>query len=99
MIEVKQIKLNKGAVLGIKIMKDEKGPLVVLIKAEKGFIVCSNFNMKALEEKGVVAARVAGINSIETALETNVVEVTSKAKDLGIEVGMPVKEALEKLCS
>ncbi|MEM5782581.1 MAG: DUF1805 domain-containing protein [Candidatus Aenigmatarchaeota archaeon] len=57
---------------------------MVLIKAEKGFIVCYNFNMKALEEKGIVAVRVAGINSIETALETNVVEVTSKAKELGI---------------
>ena len=79
-------------------MKDEKGPLMVLIKAEKGFIVCSNFNMKALEEKGIVAARVAGINSIETALETNVVEVTSKAKELEITERMSVKEALEKLC-
>jgi len=98
MIEIKQIKLNKGMALGIKVMKDEKGPLMVLIKAEKGFIVCSNFNMKALEEKGIVAARVAGINSIETALETNVVEVTSKAKELGITERMSVKEALEKLC-
>jgi len=98
MIEIKQIKLNKGVALGIKVMKDEKGPLMVLIKAEKGFIVCSNFNMKALEEKGIVAARVAGINSIETALETNVVEVTSKAKELEITERMSVKEALEKLC-
>jgi uncharacterized protein YunC (DUF1805 family) len=98
MVEIKQIKLKEGTALGIKIMKDEKGPLVVLIKAEKGFIVCSNFNMKALEEKGVVAARVAGINSIETALETNIVEITSKAKEIGLKEGMPVKEALEKLC-
>lgn len=71
---------------------------MVLIKAEKGFIVCFNFNMKALEEKGIVAARVAGINSIETALETNVVEVTSKAKELGIAERMSAKEVLEKLC-
>ena len=98
MVEIKQIKLNSGTALGIKIMKDEKGPLVVLIKAEKGFIVCSNFSMKALEEKGVVAARIAGINSIETALETNIVEITSKAKEFGLKVGMSVKETLEKLC-
>jgi uncharacterized protein YunC (DUF1805 family) len=98
MVEIKQIKFINGCALGVEIMKDEKGPLGVLIKGEKGFIVCSNFSMKALEEKGVVAGRVAGINSIETALETNVVEVTTKAKELGIEEGMPVKEALEKLC-
>lgn len=97
MVEVKQIKLEKGTALGIKIMKDEKGPLVVLIKAEKGFIVCSNFNMKALEEKRIAAGRVAGINSIETALETNLVEVTSPARDLGLEQGMSVKSALEKM--
>lgn len=97
MIEIKQIKLNKGTALGIKVMRDEKGPLMVLIKAENGFIVCSNFNMKALEEKGIVAARVAGINSIETALETNVVEVASKAKELGVGEGMAVREALERL--
>jgi len=98
MVEIKQIKLNNGTALGIKVMKDEKGPLVVLIKAEKGFIVCSNFNMKALEEKGAVAARIAGINSIETALEKNIVEITSKAKEIGLKAGIPVKEALEKLC-
>ncbi len=97
MVEVKQIKLNKGTVLGVKIMKDEKGPLVVLIKAPKGFIVCSNFNMKALEEKGIVAGRVAGINSIETALETDIKEATSKAKELGIKEGMPVREVLERM--
>jgi uncharacterized protein YunC (DUF1805 family) len=78
-------------------MKDEKGPLVVLIKAEKGFIVCSNFSMKALEEKGVAAARIAGISSIETALETNIVEITSKAKELGLREGMTVRKALEKI--
>jgi uncharacterized protein YunC (DUF1805 family) len=98
MVEIKQIKLNSGTALGIKVMKDEKGPLVVLIKAEKGFIVCSNFSMKALEEKGVAAARVAGINSIESALETKIVEVTSKAREFGLKEGIPVKEALEKLC-
>ena len=97
MVEVKQIKLNKGTVFGVKIMKDERGPLVVLIKAPKGFIVCSNFNVKALEEKGVAAGRVAGINSIETALETEIKEVTSQGKELGIREGMPVKEALERM--
>jgi len=97
-VEIKQIKLNKGTALGIKIMKDEKQPLVVLIKADKGFVVCSNFNMKALEEKGIVAARIAGINSIETALETKIVEVTTKARKLEIEEKMPVEEALERLC-
>jgi uncharacterized protein YunC (DUF1805 family) len=50
------------------------------------------------DEKGVVAARIAGINSIETALETNIVEITSKAKEIGLKEGMPLKEALEKLC-
>jgi uncharacterized protein YunC (DUF1805 family) len=78
-------------------MKDEKGPLVVLTKAEKGFIVRSNFSMKALEEKGVAAARIAGISSIETALETNIVEITSKAKELGLREGMTVRKALEKI--
>ena len=97
-VETKQIRLNGGTALGIRIMKDEKAPLAVLIKANKGFVVCSNFNMKALEEKGIAAARVAGINSIETALETRVVEVTAKARELGIGEKMPVKEALERLC-
>ena len=50
------------------------------------------------DEKGVVAARVAGINSIESALETKIAEVTSKAREFGLKEGMPVKEALEKLC-
>ena len=83
--------------MGIKIIKDEKGPLVVVIKAPKGFIVCSNFNMKVLEEKGIAAGGVAEINSIETALETDIKEATSKARELGIKEGIPVKEALERM--
>ncbi len=97
MVEVKQIKLNNGTALGVKIMKDEKGPLVVLIKAGKGFIVCSNFNMTVLDKKGILAARIAGINSIESALGTKVVETTSLAKKLGIKEGMLVKKALERM--
>ena len=99
MLEVKEIKLNNGTALGIKVMKDEDKPLMVLIKAGKGFIVCSNFNMKSLDEKGVIAGRVSGIKSIETALEANIVEATSKADEIGIKKGMPVKECLEKFLS
>lgn len=98
MVEVKQVQLSKATALGIKIMGHHGKPLAVLIKAPKGFITCANFDVQSMEEKGVTAATVAGINSVETAMETTVVHTTAQARELGITEGMPVREALEKLC-
>lgn len=98
MIEVKPVQLKGGSVLGVKVAQVDGKPLAVIIVAPKGVLVCANFDIGALESKGVAAVMVQGINSVETALETEVVKATSQAKELGAAEGMAVREALEKLC-
>jgi len=98
MIEVKPVQLEHGSTLGVKVAQSNGKPLAVIIVAPKGVLVCANFDIGALESKGVAAVMVQGIDSLETALGTEVVKATSQAQELGAAEGMAVREALEKLC-
>ncbi len=81
--------------LGIKIELGN-APLL-LIKAEKGFVMCGFLNVSAADSVGEAAARVSGVNSFEEVLEARIVEATEKAKGLGITEGLTGREALEKM--
>jgi uncharacterized protein YunC (DUF1805 family) len=94
-IIVEPIKLEKGVAFGVKV-ELEKAPLL-LIKAEKGFVMCGYLNVAAANSLGEVAARVSGVASFEDVLDARVIEVSNKAKELGITVGMTGREALEKM--
>ena len=98
MVTVKPVELKGCSALGVQTNQANGAPLAVMILAPRGVLVCANFDLNALDSKGVAAVMVKGINSIETALETSVVGVTRKARELGVETGMPVREALERLC-
>jgi uncharacterized protein YunC (DUF1805 family) len=51
----------------------------------------------SLKKRNVTAARIVGLTKIEDALQRNVVSVTSRAKALGVNVGMLGSDALEKM--
>lgn len=75
---------------------------LVFIKTEEGMIGCGAFDITALEQFGVPAAKmkpVAGpsITSIDEILEAVVREVNEPAAERGITIGMTGKEALELL--
>jgi len=74
----------------------ESAPLLLII-AEKGFVMCGFLNIEAAERLGVVAAMVSGVKTFEDVLNAQVKAATSKAKSLGIEVGMKGAEALEHM--
>ena len=44
-----------------------------------------------------VAVKVTGVRNFEDVLAAGVVEATPAAIDLGIEVGMPARQALERM--
>ncbi len=92
---VEQIELGKGSVLGLK-MDMEHAPLLV-IRAKKGFVMCGYLNMDVANKLGDAAVRVTGVKSLEEVLNTKAVDVSVAAKQLGITVGMPAKEALMKM--
>ena len=92
---VEQIELGNGSALGLK-FDMEHAPLLV-IRAEKGFVMCGYLNMDIANKLGDVAVRVTGVNSFEDVLNTKAVDVSESAKDIGITVGMKAKEALEMM--
>ena len=96
-IELKEVHLPEGTATGIKVMRNEKLPAAIMIKAPKGFAVCAHYNLKTMEKHGISAVMFMGVKSIEEALNAKVVAITAQAKSLGIKEGMGVREALEKM--
>ena len=92
---IEQIQLENGCALGLR-FEMQKYPLLV-IRAEKGFLMCGYLNTGAAENLGDVAAKVKGVQNFEDMLKVSIVEVTELARKLGIEPGMTGQEALEKM--
>ena len=87
--------MNNGVAAGIKLSMFN-APLL-LVKAEKGFVMCGYLNIAAANSLGDVAAKVTGVSSFEDVLEAEVVEVTEDARKLGIKKGIIGRKALEKM--
>lgn len=92
---VEQIDIGNGSVLGLKFDMGH-APLLVL-RAQKGFVMCGYLNMDIANKLGDVAVRVTGVNSFEDVLNAKAVDVSEPAKLLGITAGMQAKEALQKM--
>jgi uncharacterized protein YunC (DUF1805 family) len=98
-IEIKPVEINGNTVIGVKIGNPDfpEKPAIIVLVARKGLIVCRNFDIEALNERNVTAARVEGLTKIEDALEAKIESCTSTARLLGITEGMTGKKALTKL--
>ncbi|MBN2110256.1 MAG: DUF1805 domain-containing protein [Methanosarcinaceae archaeon] len=90
---IEKIELNNGSALGLS-MQMQSAPLL-LIRADKGFVMCGYLDMETATSLGDVAVKVRGVNTFEDVLGSQVVGATQKAIDLGIKVGMTGREALE----
>ena len=85
-----------GKVFQFMKMPMQKAPLLVL-KGERGYVMCGYLNLEAAEKLGDVAVRVTGVNTLEDVLSKEVSGVTSRAKEEGIKSGDKVKDILGKL--
>lgn len=96
-MEIKEITVNGKK---YQAFEDEAAPgtSLVYIKGSKGFIMCGYLNLETAEKKGNIAAVVTGIKTAEDMLGANIAAATSFARAAGITEGMPVREALEKIC-
>ncbi|KCZ72639.1 hypothetical protein ANME2D_01070 [Candidatus Methanoperedens nitroreducens] len=92
---VEQIKLDNGSALGFK-LDMEHAPLLV-IRADKGFVMCGYLNMEVADKLGDVAVRVTGVRNIEDVLDARAVDVSRAAVKLGITIGMTAREALMRM--
>ena len=94
MINVASLKVDGKACLGLRVELPDSPPLLIII-ADKGFIMCGFLNMDAAERLGVAAAMISGVKTFDDALNAEVRAVTSKAEKFGVKIGMRGAEALK----
>mgnify|MGYP003882374113 CR=1 FL=1 len=82
--------------MGVKVELPNSPPLLILV-ADRGFVMCGYLNVQAAERLGVAAAMVSGVRDFEDILEAEVRACTSRAREMGIKEGMRGREALELL--
>lgn len=96
MIAISSLKVNGLSCLGVKVELPDSPPLLLVI-GQKGFVMCGFLNVDAAERLGVAAAMVSGVKSFDDLLNAQVKALTSKAKNLGVEVEMKGNEALKRM--
>ena len=94
MISIMTVRVDGKNCLGLRTDLPDSPPLLLII-AEKGFVMCGYLNVDAAEKIGVAAAMVSGVKSFEDVLNAQVKAATTKAQSLGAEVGMKGIEALK----
>jgi len=96
MISVMSTKVDGNVCTGVRVELPDSPPLLV-ISGEKGFVMCGFLNMEAAERLDVPAAMVSGVKTFEDVLNAQIKAVTSRAKGLGVEVGMKGADALKRM--
>ncbi len=96
MIGVRSVKVYDKIGLGVKVELPDSPPLLLVI-AEKGFVMCGFLNVDAAEKLGVAAAVVSGVKNFEDVLNAEVKAVTSKARTMDVNVGMKGVDALKHM--
>ncbi|MCK4474787.1 DUF1805 domain-containing protein [Candidatus Bathyarchaeota archaeon] len=96
MISVTSVKVYDKIGLGVKVELPDSPPLLLVI-AEKGFVMCGFLNVDAAEKLGVAAAVVSGVKNFEDVLNAEVKAVTSKARTMDVNVGMKGVDALKHM--
>jgi len=92
---IEQITLENGTALGLK-FEMQNAPLLV-IKTDKGFVMCGYLDIDMANTLGDVAVKVRGVNTFEDVLDAQVVGITQAAADLGIDIKMNARDALERM--
>lgn len=96
MINIKSVRVHEKTCMGVRIDLPDSPPLLVMI-ADKGFVMCGFLNIDAAESLGVAAAVVSGVRDFEEVLDAEVKAVTSKAEALDVHKGMKGEDALDHM--
>lgn len=96
MFEIDKFTIDGKSFQGVKSTLPNAPPLL-LIKGEKGFVMCGYLNMEAAEKLGAAAAVVSSVKTFEDVLNAEIKAVTSMAKELGLGPGKKVKDVIANL--
>ena len=69
---------------------------LLIARGTKGMLACGYVNPATCEKTGEACAIVTGVRSFDDMLDAKIVAVSEKARALGVEIGRPGREALEK---
>ena len=78
MISVAQVKVGNKTYVGVRVELPESPPLLLIV-AEKGFVMCGFLNIEVAERIGVAAAMVSGVKTFEDVLNADVKSATFKS--------------------
>lgn len=92
---IKDINVNDKLFKAVEIDLCDNSKLLMITGA-KGYVMCGYLNINTAQNRGDAACIVTGVKTIEDVLNSNIVALTVQAQNLGIKMGMPVKEVLEK---
>ncbi|MCM3217131.1 YunC family protein [Niallia taxi] len=99
MVEVYPIVIEEQTFIAVSVQLPKTNLLVV--KNDKGYIMCGALDVGLLNEKlkdrKVIAGRAVGVKTIEQLLEAPLESVTYEAENLGIHKGIIGKDALLKM--
>lgn len=94
MITVTPLEVDGKTATGLKVDLPNSPPLLAII-GRTGFIMCGLLNAEAAEKFNVAAATVSGVKNFEDVLEAEIKTATSKARSMGVKLGMTGKEAIK----
>lgn len=89
MIEISKI----NNCIGIKVEIGNANLLI--IKGKNGFIMCGYLDMNTANKLNDVACIVRGVKNFDDVLNAEIVDVSEKAKEKGIKIGMKGKDVLK----
>jgi len=92
---IQKIKIGSNVALGVNL--ELLNANIIVIRAKKGYVMCGYLSMETANRLGDIAAKVKGVKNFDEVLKAKVVEVSEKAKEIGIKEGMTGKGALEKM--
>ena len=69
----------------------------ILLKAKNGYVMCGYLNMDTADKIGDIAGIVSGVRSIDDALKSRILQVSSMAREKGLSEGMIALDFLNKL--
>ena len=92
---MKRIQIGENLFEGYEIPTPNS--VILLIKAERGFLGCGYFSRETADKVGDAAVIVTGVKTFEAMLGAKVKAVSAAAAALGVTTEMNGKEALLKL--
>ena len=94
-MQTQTMKLEHGTITAHRINLGN-APLLI-IQAKKGYLMCGYLNMTTANKLGDIAGIIKGVQTFQDMLKGTIVEVSEKAKELGLIPGIKGEAFLREL--